>query len=72
LGTPDATIWPDIESLPNYKADFPSWDPTNLAETVTTLDADGIDLLKKMLVYEPGKRISAKAALLHPYFRNLQ
>ena len=29
------------------------------------------DLLMKMLVYDPSKRISAKRALLHPYFDDL-
>lgn len=72
LGTPNETIWPDIRSLPNYKDNFPAWAPNDLASIVTALDADGIDLLQRMLAYEPGKRISAKQALLHPYFRNLQ
>jgi len=27
-----------------------------------------IDLLEKMLAYEPAKRISARVALNHPYF----
>jgi cyclin-dependent kinase len=30
-----------------------------------------ISVLQKMLQYEPAKRISAKAALHHPYFDDL-
>jgi dual-specificity kinase len=30
-----------------------------------------LDLLKKIFVYDPRKRITAKQALLHPWFREL-
>jgi serine/threonine protein kinase len=36
------------------------------------LGADGLDLLGKMMIYEPGKRISATEALKHPYFDDLK
>jgi len=35
------------------------------------LDPAGLDLLNRMLVYDPCERISAKAALTHPYFKDL-
>lgn len=41
-----------------------------MKEFVPSLDANGIDLLEQMLVYDPSKRISAKRALVHPYFRD--
>ncbi|XLS93628.1 hypothetical protein HN51_069636 [Arachis hypogaea] len=47
------------------------WEPQNLARTVPTLGPDGVDLLTKMLKYNPAERISAKAALNHPYFDSL-
>jgi len=31
-----------------------------------------IDLLKKLLVFEPGERMDAAAALNHPYFDNMK
>jgi len=37
---------------------------------VAGLDADGYDLLEKMLQYDPSKRCSAKTALQHLYFAN--
>jgi len=40
----------------------------SLQKLIPQLDANGIDLLERMLVYEPGRRISAKQALQHPYF----
>jgi serine/threonine protein kinase len=36
-----------------------------------TLEPAGLDLLDLMLIYDPAKRISAKRALLHPYFDDL-
>ena len=38
---------------------------------VPQLDHDGLDLLAQLLVYDPTKRISAKVALQHPYFHDL-
>lgn len=36
------------------------------------LDEVGMDLLQKMLVYDPVKRISAKDARRHRYFRDVK
>ena len=33
---------------------------------------DAIDVIEKLLLFDPGKRISAREALLHPYFAPLQ
>jgi serine/threonine protein kinase len=69
LGTPTEENWAGVSSLPDYKPTFPQWAKKGL-DTVFTEEKDplAIDLLAKMLVYEPSKRISAKEALLHPYF----
>jgi len=74
LGTPTEATWPDItnsELFPDFKPSFPQWEAQNLAELVPGLDELGIDLLQKMLIYEPSKRISAKEMLKHPYFDDL-
>ncbi|OSD02282.1 Pkinase-domain-containing protein [Trametes coccinea BRFM310] len=68
LGTPNTEIWPGVQDLPDYKPSFPHWSPQDLQDHVPILDPDGIDLLKLMLTYDTSKRISAKRALLHPYF----
>lgn len=71
LGTPNNEIWPEVESLQDYKNTFPKWKGGNLAASVKNIDKDGLDLLSKMLLYDPAKRISARKALLHPYFNDL-
>jgi serine/threonine protein kinase len=38
---------------------------------VPQLDALGLDLLSHMLQYEPSSRITARAALHHPFFNDL-
>jgi serine/threonine protein kinase len=53
------------------KMTFPLWkvrDNENLKKMCLNLDEQAIDLLSQMVVLEPSKRISAKAALNHPYF----
>jgi cyclin-dependent kinase len=74
LGTPTEELWPGITAYPDYKGSFPKWaaKENGLAEACSgLLDDDGIDLLKKMLVYDPEKRISTRRALAHPYFNSL-
>jgi len=71
LGTPDESIWPGVTKLPDYQPNFPQHPPQPLASLLYQLEPLGIDLLSKMLLYEPCKRISAKHALQHPYFHDL-
>eukprot|EP00743_Colponemidia_sp_Colp-15_P002709 GILK01002934.1.p1 GENE.GILK01002934.1~~GILK01002934.1.p1 ORF type:complete len:309 (-),score=24.53 GILK01002934.1:191-1117(-) len=71
LGTPNETVWPGVSSLPDYKPSFPCWSAMPIAKIAPNLCPAGQDLLQQMLQYEPGRRISAKAALSHPYFADL-
>ncbi|KAI4388526.1 hypothetical protein MLD38_000846 [Melastoma candidum] len=70
LGTPDETVWPGVSELMNWH-EYPQWKPQCLSTSVPNLDKEGLDLLGQMLRYEPSKRISAKAAMEHPYFDGL-
>lgn len=71
LRTPTEEIWKGVSSLPEYKAIFPNWTSYTLAKQLKNMDEDGIDLLSKMLVYDPSKRISAKGVAAHPYFKDV-
>jgi len=71
LGTPTDEMWPGVTSYPDYKPTFPRWLPKPLSDIVPGIDKDGLDLLGKLLTYEPTKRITAREALSHPYFKEL-
>lgn len=68
MGTPDDSVWGDVSTLPDFKASFPKWRARSVGVATPTLCAAGIDLLEKMLAYEPYKRITPRQALAHPYF----
>ena len=44
---------------------FPQFKGKGIQSYCKNLDENGLDLLTKMIVYDPCKRISAKAALNH-------
>nr|KAF6373202.1 cyclin dependent kinase 2 [Pipistrellus kuhlii] len=71
LGTPDEVVWPGVTSMPDYKPSFPKWARQDFSKVVPPLDEDGRSLLSQMLHYDPNKRISAKAALTHPFFQDV-
>jgi len=71
LRTPTEEIWPDVTKLPDFKATFPNWTTFELKPIMKNLGPAGMDLLEQMLIYDPSKRISARKALLHPYFDDL-
>ncbi|XP_063149121.1 cyclin-dependent kinase 3 [Candoia aspera] len=68
LGTPTESLWPGVTNLPDYKGNFPKWPRKDMKVIIPNLDRDGRDLLLQLLMYDPNKRISAKAALNHQYF----
>lgn len=70
LGTPAEDVWPGVSKLRDWH-EFPQWKPQDLAHVIPELDADGIDLMSKMLHFDPAKRIHATDALHHPYFHSL-
>jgi cyclin-dependent kinase len=72
LGTPDETIYPGISELPDWKADFHVYEsPTSLKFLAPRLDDLGLDLMKRMLIYDPSNRITAQEARQHEYFNDI-
>ncbi|KAL2525575.1 Cyclin-dependent kinase A-1 [Abeliophyllum distichum] len=71
MGTPNEDTWPGVSSLPDFKSAFPKWPRKDLATVVPNLDAAGLDLLVKMLSLDPSRRITARSALEHEYFKDI-
>ncbi|CAF2987864.1 unnamed protein product [Rotaria sp. Silwood2] len=71
LGTPTDETWPGVVSLPEFKSSFPRWKQINDLSSLLNdrMRDDALDLLLKMLVYDPVRRISAKQCLNHAYFK---
>lgn len=72
MGTPNVNVWPDVVTLQHYKKTFPQWSPKNLRDEIPTLSSLEADLISRMLVYDPNHRISAKQALNHVRFNNIE
>ncbi|XP_053593604.1 cyclin-dependent kinase 11B isoform X2 [Microplitis demolitor] len=71
LGSPNDRIWPGYSNLPLVsKIPFAqSYPVNNLHQRFRLkLSDNGMDLLCKMLTYDPAQRITAEDALQHPYF----
>ena len=78
-GTPTMEVWPSMVTYPNARVQFNKPELSDVEYTpekssvlnhtaIKKLGPHGLDLLFKMLCYEPEKRITATAALQHPYF----
>lgn len=70
-GTPTAEMWPAVLRLPHYNAEFPQWRERSITDFVPLQGlggTTGADLLQKLLLYDPDRRIACKTALQHPYF----
>jgi cyclin-dependent kinase len=72
LGTPNKKAWPGVAELPEYKDNFPVYPPQPLKKVCRRLDNVGLELLGRMLQFDPAKRISAENAMKHPYFKDLK
>lgn len=70
LGKPTEDMWPGFSKLPNAKSFNLNAAPpySALRQTFRYTTAHGLDLLSRLLTYDPAKRISADEALKHPYF----
>eukprot|EP00866_Antonospora_locustae_P002100 jgi/Antlo1/2100/350 len=71
LGTPNESTWTGMQDLPGFRMDLPRWGGVNLKEILRCCD-DLIDMIRKMLTYDPAERLSARRALKHEYLRGLE
>ncbi|KAH0794921.1 CMGC family protein kinase [Histomonas meleagridis] len=70
LGTPTEEESPGFREkfMRTYNVELPHYEGSNLAAMMSGADPLLIDLVLRMLRFDPMKRISAKEALNHPYF----
>ena len=74
IGTPsqdDLYFVKKEEAKRNLKC-FKPCEPIDLADRYPAVDQDGLDLLVKMLCFDPNKRISAEDAIKDPYFDDIR
>jgi cyclin-dependent kinase len=70
-GTPTAEIWPAVKQLPHCNSEFPQWGEKPIPDDVPAEalgSNNAIDLLGKLLMHTPDKRIACKTAMRHPCF----
>jgi p38 MAP kinase len=69
LGSPPDDVIDTIasENTLKFVVSLPKREPVPLSERFENVEPEAVDLLEKMLVFDPKKRITAAEALSHPY-----
>ena len=69
LGTPTAEVWPEGYKLASrIGMIFPNSFPANFQKIIPTAPGEAIDLITKMMCFDPQKRPTASECLEHTYF----
>lgn len=71
LGSPDKTDWPEgFKLAAQIGFSFPKFVSTSLSTIIPNASAEAIDLMEKMMQYDPQKRPTASQCLEHDYFKD--
>lgn len=72
IGTPRPEVLRRLKRRPPMRIRFPHKDGSGIQKLIPNASPDCVDLLKKLLVYNPEERMSANKALCHPFFSDLR
>jgi renal tumor antigen len=73
MGTPPAELLNRLKKHGTHMDfDFPQKQGTGITKLLPHASPDALDLMTKLLIYNPDDRASAKQALRHPYFREIR
>jgi len=73
LGTPNAETLAKLKKHSNSHIDFnfPHQEPQTMAKLIPHCSAECIDVIGRLLAYDPDDRLSARQAVKHAYFKEL-
>lgn len=72
-GTPTNQTWPKVEEFSEWpKNVFQTYPQQRWSHVLPMMSAQALDLLERMLQYQPHLRITAPDAMQHPYFANVK
>jgi len=72
MGTPSLDEYPEFQELSEWRDDFPKYKSKDIKNIVPGLQEPGVDLLKKLLKYNPSLRLTAHEAMDHEYLSELK
>lgn len=73
LGTPSPDLLAKMKKHSSHiEFEFPQKTGTGLVKVIPHASPEALDLMLKMLAYNPEERLSAKQALRHPYFKEIR
>lgn len=72
LGTPHAKVLERFKAHATHmEFNFPPKKGTGIEKLIPHIEKNCLDLIQKLLIYDPEERITAEDALRHPWFRDL-
>ncbi|KAM4723675.1 MAPK/MAK/MRK overlapping kinase isoform 2-T2 [Anableps anableps] len=72
LGTPDQSLLQKFKQSRAMHFNFPPKKGSGISRLLPSCPAPALSLLYQMLAYDPDERISAEAALMHTFFREIR
>ncbi|GMH43764.1 hypothetical protein BSKO_11698 [Bryopsis sp. KO-2023] len=72
LGNPPPELLAKMKRRSHMDFNFPPNEGSGVAKLIPHVSQECIDLITKLLAYNPDERVSARQALRHPYFRELR